>query len=244
MYYTAHFETMNHDTDANGIVRPSIILRYMQETANHQMRDCKPTYDELFADGKAFILSRMTVKVNRIIKAYENIEVQTWPCPGKGATFLRCYVITANGEEIARGLGHWALVDINTKGLLRSGDVDLSNYTYGEPFEMSGVRFRIPSDEMQAVGSYRVHYPLIDCNRHMNNTNYPDMFFSFIPDVDKRYVTDFSITYRTEAPLDAELKVEISEPHVEGNGTVTYFFRTYTSDKINSEAFMTLKSIE
>lgn len=241
MPYTACYEAMNHDTDLKGDLRPSAVLRYMQETANHQMRDSKPTYEELFNDGKAFILSRMVVKIHRNIRQYEKIRVETWPSSkDKGAAFNRCYIIYSGDEEVARGLGVWALVDINTKSLLRVSDMDFSNYEMGEPYEMQGLRFRIPKEEMKNVGEFKVYYPLTDCNRHMNNTNYPDMYLSFIPEPDKCSVTDFSITYKAEAPLNSVLKIERSDAHENEDGTTTYYFRTWVEDTVNSECQMTL----
>ncbi len=240
--YRSKYSTLNHDTDAKGYLRPSCIQRYMQETANRQMRDSKPTYEELFDEGKAFILSRMVVKCHRPIKQYEDIEVETWPSDSdRGVTFTRCYVIYAEGIEVARGLGIWALVDIPTRKLLRTSEMDFTNYEMGSPFEMEGLRFRIPKEEMETVGEYQVTYSVVDCNMHMNNTNYPDMLFSYIPDIDKHYVTDMSITYKAEAPLGAQLRIERSQPQINEDGTTTYYFRTYTEEKVNVEAFMTIR---
>ena len=241
MPYTSFYETMNHDTDMNGSIRPSALQRYMQETANRQMRDAKPSYDDLFNEGKAFILSRMVVKTHRNIEKYEKIRVETWPSSrDKGAAFTRCYVIYAGGEEVARGLAIWGLVDIETRTLLRVSDMDFSNYEMGEPYEIQGLRFRIPRDEMRNVGEFKVHYPLTDINKHMNNTNYPDMFLSFIPDADKYRVTDYSITYKSEAPLNSTLRIEISNPRENEDGTITYYLRSWIGDIVNSECQMTL----
>ena len=235
--YTSFYETMNHDTDMNGYLRPSAIQKYMQETANHQMRDSKPTYEDLFNQGKAFILSRMVVKTFRPITQYEKLRVETWPSnKDKGASFNRCYIIYSGNKEIARGLGLWALVDTKTKGLLRVSDMDFTNYEMGEPFEMEGLRFRIPKETMKKIGEYKVYYPLTDCNRHMNNTNYPDMYLSFIPNCDKYRITEYSITYKAEAPLNSLLNVEISEPIETDDGRITYYFRTLVDDKVNTEA--------
>jgi len=241
MPYTSFYETMNHDTDMNGNIRASAVQRYMQETANRQMRDARPSYDDLFNEGKAFILSRMVVKTHRNIEKYEKIRVETWPSnKDKGATFTRCYVIYSGDEEVARGLAIWGLVDIASKTLLRVTDMDFSNYEMGEPYEMQGLRFRIPKDEMKKVGEFKVYYSLTDINRHMNNTNYPDMFFSFLPDADKCRVTDYSITYKSEAPLNSTLRIEISDPHENEDGTITYYFRSWIGDIVNSECQMTL----
>ncbi len=239
--YTQKYNTLNHDTDINGILRPMAIQRYMQETANRQLRDCGPSYEDLWSSGKAFILSRMVWNTVRPIRQYEDIEVATWPSDSdKGVTFNRCYAIYAKGEEVARGLGVWALVDIPTKKLLRVDDVDLSNCEAGAVFTVEGLRFRMPKEGMTPCGKYNVTYNLVDCNMHMNNTNYPDMFYSFIPGVEKCYVKDMSITYKAEAPLGAELCVHRSEPTENADGSITYYFRSYVGETVNAEAMMTL----
>ncbi len=242
--YTQKYNTLNHDADINGILRPTAIQRYMQETANRQLRDCGPSYEELWNSGKAFILSRMAVNMTRPIRQYEDIEVMTWPSDSdKGVAFNRCYAIYANGEEIARGLGVWALVDIPTKKLLRVDDVDLSSCEAGPVFSVEGLRFRIPKEGMEPCGKYNVTYNLVDCNMHMNNTNYPDMFYSLIPGVEKCYVKDMSITYKAEAALGAELCIHRSEPVTNEDGSITYYFRSYIGETVNAEAMMTIKNI-
>lgn len=242
--YTEHYATLNHDTDAKGIVRPSCIQRYMQETANHQMRDCKPSYDDLFNEGKAFILSRMTLECKRTLNQYEKIDVQTWPSSNdKGVTFTRCYVIYADGEEVAKGLAVWALVDISTKTLIRVSDCDLSNYVHKEPFEMKGLRFRIPK-EMTDVGRCDVTYSLCDCNMHMNNTNYLDMFFNFVPEVERLYVSEYSITYKKEAKLGAALSIKRSCPIENEDGSITYYFASYIGEEVNAECMMRVSTVE
>ena len=243
--YTQKYNTLNHDADINGILRPTAIQRYMQETANRQLRDCGPSYEELWKSGKAFILSRMAVNIYRPIKQYEDIDVATWPSDSdKGVAFNRCYAIYAGGEEIARGVGVWALVDIETKKLLRVDEVDLSNLEAGSVHSVEGLRFRIPKEGMTEVGKHTVTYNLVDCNMHMNNTNYPDMFYSFIPEVEKCYVRDMSITYKAEAPLGAELNIKRSTPHYNEDGVVTYYFTSNTEDKINAEAMITVCKID
>lgn len=243
-FYTACYEVLDHDTDRNDIIRPSVIQRYMQETANHQMRDCKPTYNELFEQGKAFILSRMAIKVNRIIKPYEKIYVQTWPSDkDKGASFTRSYEIYSNGEAIAQGLAIWALVDIKTKTLLRVNDVDLSSYVSGSPIELKGLRFRVPCDEMSDVGSFLVTYPYVDVNGHMNNTHYPDMVYAYIPQIETHYVTEYSFTYKAEAALGSNIRIQRSMPHKNDDDTLTYYFRTYVEDKVNTEAYIKIAEI-
>ncbi len=86
MRYTEKYKVTSHDVDVNNNMKPSLVLRYMQETANHQMRDRKPSYYDLFFAGKSFIITRITIEIYEQIHQYDEIEVATWRCPEKGAT--------------------------------------------------------------------------------------------------------------------------------------------------------------
>lgn len=236
MIFSKKFTVEVLDTNSNDIIRPSALLRFMQETANHNMRSCRPTYEELFAQGLAFILSRISVKLYSPIRAYEEITVESWPCKEKGVTFPRSYRIYRGDEIVAEGASIWALVDTVNKKLLRNGDIDMSNYTFDEQIALP-LRFRIPSDlEMLSLGKHTVGYSEIDCNMHMNNTNYPDMICNMIPDIESKLVREFVISFASEAPYKKELDITMGE---DANEKGVYYFRTLISEKTNIEAKVT-----
>lgn len=114
MRYTENYEVTCHDVDVNNNIKPSLILRYMQETANHQMRDRKPSYYDLFFAGKSFIVTRVTIEIFAQLHQYDKIQVDTWNCPAKGVTFLRCYEIRRGDETVARAYSVWAVTDHET----------------------------------------------------------------------------------------------------------------------------------
>ena len=167
MLYTEHFEVSSHDTDPNNIARASSVLRYMQETANHQMRDQKPSYSELFEQGMAFVLSRIRMSLYHPLHQYDKIDVQSWPCESRGASFNRCYRIYKDGLIIAEAASIWALVGTKDRKLYRNNDVDFSNYSFGEPVELDlPGRFHIPQEvNLSLVGERTIEYGDIDCNR-------------------------------------------------------------------------------
>ena len=205
--YQERFEISSHDIDPDGIVRPSCLLRYMQESANHQMRDEGPSYMELFDEGKAFILSRMVVHTYAPLHQYEQIDTFNWPSEGKGATFYRCHRIERDGKVVAEALGYWALVDIHTHKLYRVGEVTFPNYTQGELKELDGVRFRLP-EQMTFVGKHIVAYHETDCNRHLNNTKYAEIITDLCTDeLEKKRIRDFRIVYAGEARVGDTVEI-------------------------------------
>lgn len=228
------------DTNSNNVIRPSALLRFMQEAANHNMRACRPTYEELFEQGLAFILSRISVKCYSTIRAYDKLTVKTWPVHGKGVTFPRSYRILRNDEVIAEGDSMWALVDTKNHKLLKNDDIDMSNYTFDESINLP-LRFRIPTTTiLNELGTHEVAYSETDCNRHMNNTNYPDMICNFIPDIDKKEVREFTISFASEAPYKELLSINMG---ISANENGVYYFRTKKGEQTNIEARVVTQDI-
>lgn len=197
--YIKDFEVFTHDVDQRGIARPSSILRYLQEAASHQMLACKPSYEDLFKDHKAFILSRIAVTVNKPLYRYEKLRVSTWPCESKGVTFHRCYQIVRDGEIVVTASSKWGLVNPITHAFIKISEVDFSNYAYNEPIDQENLSFRIPKEDLILCGAHTVRYAETDQNCHMNNTNYPDIFSDCLDEKKDCYVSSFAIHYATEA---------------------------------------------
>ncbi len=241
---------MSHDVDANNNARPSIISRLMQETANHHMRDRKPTYYDLFFRGQSFIAIRIAFEVMEQIHPYDKLDIHTWTCPSKGATFLRCHVIMRDGVPIVRSYSEWAVADRNTGKLCHTDEIDFSNYEIDEPLEMKvPVRFHFPKDlEFEKCGTWQVNYCDCDMNLHMNNTNYQDMIWNFIPDVEHKKLTSFSLRFMAEAPVNSLIEIErakLETPIDDGcGGEESYYFRTGVNGKTNICALVTAAPAE
>ena len=242
--YVEHFELMSHDVDANNNARPSIISRLMQETANHHMRDRKPTYYDLFFRGQSFIATRIAFEVIQQIHPYDKLDVHTWTSGGKGATFIRNHEIHRNGEVVVRSYSEWAMADRNTGKLCRTNEIDFSNYEKDEPLTLKvPVKFHFPKDiEFEECGFWQVNYCDCDMNLHVNNTNYQDMIWNFVPEVANRKLTSFSIRFMAEAPYDSVIKIyraKLNEAIDDGcGGEESYYFKTEVNGRTNIEALV------
>lgn len=250
MRYTENYTVTSHDVDINNNIRPSLLLRYMQETANHHMRDRKPSYYDLFFDGKSFIVTRVTIEIFQQIHQYDQIQVQTWRCPEKGATFIRCYAILRDGELMAHAYSEWAVTNQKTGKLCRASEVDISNYDTDEPLDLSiATRFRLPKDiEYVRAGEKVVFYSDVDMNLHMNNTHYPDMLWNFIPDVTAKEVTSINLRFMREAPLGGNVEVYMgklpSPLAADEKAEETYCFASKVKDDVNVEAQIGMRKLK
>lgn len=233
--YVKRIEVDVHDVDFNGVCRASALLKYIQSAADAQLTDNGMSYDALRDSKRAFIISKIKVEFSDSVRAYDQIEAETFPCVSRGFSFLRCYALYRDGKIIGRAISVWALVDTDTRKLVKVSDFDL-NLPVCEPHDMELVYFRMP-DVASLVGEYTVAYADLDRNMHVNNTKYADIFANFLPLKNKR-IESMSISYVNEAKYRDKLTVFLAEE----NGL--YYVRTVRPDgKVNAEAEIKLTDI-
>lgn len=235
MEYRIKTEVDIHDVDFNGIAKTSSIMKYIQTAAQCQLAENGKSYDELRQNNRAFILSRLKLEVLKPLRAYAPLTAVTYPCDSRGYSFLRCYALESDGEIVARAISVWALIDTETRSLVKVNDFDLGLPTLPKNEIILGA-MRLPST-LTDIGGYGVHYGDVDQNMHMNNTKYPDMYSSFLP-LGGKMIRSITINYSSEALMGEKLRVQRAEE----DGY--FYFRTVRSDgKVNSEAQIELCDI-
>ncbi len=241
MKWTENYNVKFHDTNSNEIVDPSHILKFMQETSMRHMKARKPSYEDLFAENKAFILSNIRIEIYNPIYAYQDIVAKTWACPSRGFSFMRSYSIEANGEIMAEAHSTWALVDTADKKLYKVSDVDLGNYDIDDPVTLEHpLRIRIPSElPLALTGEFTVKYTDTDLNGHMNNTNYPNMLINSMPSPEKIMVKSLAISFLSDIKTGESVKIYMAR--TDGK----HYFRSVKDDgTINIEAEMIVELID
>jgi medium-chain acyl-[acyl-carrier-protein] hydrolase len=235
MKYRMKTEVDVHDLDFNGVAKASSIMKYIQTAAQCQLTEGGMSYDNLKSNNRAFILSRVKLEVLKPLPAYTPLTAVTYPCESRGYSFLRCYELECDGEVVARAISVWALIDTESRALVRVNDFDLGLPTMPQN-ELVLRAMKLPSS-LTDIGGYGVHYGDVDQNRHMNNTKYPDMYSNFLPLAGKM-IRSITINYSNEAKIGEKLRVQRAEE----NGY--YYFRTVRSDgQVNSEAQVELCDI-
>ncbi|MBQ8302069.1 MAG: hypothetical protein IJX97_00785 [Clostridia bacterium] len=235
MEYRMKTEVDVHDVDYNGVAKTSSIMRYIQTAAQCQLTEGGMSYDNLKKNNRAFILSRLKLEILKPLRAYAPLTAVTYPCESRGYSFLRCYALESDGEVVARAISVWALIDTESRGLVKVNDFDLGLPTLPKN-ELVLAAMKLPTTLMD-VGGYGVHYGDVDQNRHMNNTKYPDMYSNYLP-LEGKMIRSITINYANEAQIGEKLRVLRAEE----DGL--FYFRTVRSDgKVNSEAQIELCDI-
>ena len=209
MKFSGEYRVNANDMDVNSIVSASGVLRFMQDAAYSQMEEDGMSYGTLVEEyGVAFILSKIRMSLYAPLYSHDRILGESWACPSRGATFLRCHRILRGTETIAEAVSSWALVGVADKRLHRVGEIALP---YGEEEPLtpdSPSRMKIPPQlPLSLVGERTVAYEDIDSNGHMNNTRYPDMLCDFTDGILSRRVVGLSMSFLHEATFGHTLKV-------------------------------------
>lgn len=264
MYYSMEHHIGCMDVDVNNNIKPTELIKCIQETANGQMNARKPSYFELFWDRKAFIITRFSMEIYEQIHQFDDIETRTWTAGTRGATFFRGYEVVRNGRCVARASGDWAVVDTEDGHIYKTKEIDLSNYESADkPVLSIDEKLRLPKKlEMAGCGTHHVMLSECDMNMHMNNTQYANMLWNQIDGVLDKEITSFNIRFRAEAKCGSDImimrgvpgsrKAKADDQNPDGLILPDYgdraadelaVFRTETGGRTNVEAVFGLRSI-
>ena len=240
MKWSGEYFVNANDTDCNGVVSVSALLRFMQDAANLAMAEDGPSFDSLFDSGLTFILCRLRLSSYAPLHSHEKITVETWACESKGVQFDRCYRILRDGVIVAEAVAVWALCGVSDRRLHRVNEVEM-HYRTDDMLELDlPARLRIPDDaELSLKGERVVEYADIDLNMHMNNTRYPDILCGYLgTSMEGMRVISLAISFIGEAPLGESIK------YYSGASDGVYYVRSVRSDgRTNTEAEIILEPI-
>lgn len=240
MKWSENFKVKFHETDSSEVASVSQVFKYIQEAAMCQLNAQHPTYKELLAQKKAFVLSAIRLEMFAPILAYDNIIARSWACPSRGVSFIRCYEIERDGEILCEATSSWALVSTEEKKLYTVEDVDTSAYYMDEHIQTERpARVRISTAlGLNLTGEYTVQNSDIDLNGHVNNTNYPRIICDVIPNLEKLRVKSIGIYFSNEAKKGDTLKIYTTK--IDNR----FYVRTIRPDgKTNVEAELIVEEI-
>ena len=132
-----------HEVDYNGIAKTSSIMKYIQTAAQSQLTERGYSYDGLRSMSRAFILSKFRLEIAAPLHAYAPYKAISFPCESRGYSFLRCYGLECDGVTVARAVSVWALIDTESRALVKVDDFELG-LPLLPPLDLSLGHIRLP----------------------------------------------------------------------------------------------------
>ena len=152
------------------------IFNYFQEGAISHAADLGVGRDSLEHTRKAWVLSRLSIFIERRPAFGEEIEISTWPRGGEKLFAFRDYTIRdAGGHAVVRGRGAWLVLDLDTQkpqrpqAILESLPLNDGYDAFPSP---AGPAALGQNGDPVKVGERKALYSDIDYYGHVNNARY------------------------------------------------------------------------
>lgn len=222
-------ETINHlitayDVLPNGEIKPSAILKMMEDAAIKDAENRGSGYDVLRSKDMIFVITKIIARFGRLPRVDEEMQVRTWNSGTTGVSFIRNYSCTVGSEVVCRSTSRWVLVSYSGRRLLRPDVLGHNVSTNSEEtidFEPSR-RIKLPEGAEIHKSTYRATLTDMDTNYHVNNTRYGDLLIDNCGiDFERSHVREFEIHFESE--LKAGESVDILSAVAGGEGFMTAF---------------------
>ena len=199
--FRKQFTLYGNDCDCFGRAKPATILGYMQESAGEQCNGWHMSWEEMAQKNLFWAITRQTVSITRLPRAYETITIETWPMPATRVAYPRSTVAyDAEGNELFRAIALWILMDLSSRAMVLPGKsgIDFPGCTRGG--ELPSPKSLMPKN-LAASTDRKVRFGQLDRNGHMNNTKYLEWAMDLLPGSfhAEHPLTGFAVCYLNEA---------------------------------------------
>ena len=217
-FYTETMTVMNADADFRSLLKPSALLRYVEQVSADHARTFGMT-DQFFKDhGVAFLVGKQALKFDRVPQRAEKLTLLTRAEASRRGSVKRITTVTdAEGKQVAMVDCRWIVVSLAEGRILREPGWTVDGFwnetVEGElPLQLHKCR-----EGLTSAGERTVRYSQCDLNGHLNNAFYLDLVCDALPldVVRKGPVTFASINYHREVPMGETVEVFYA-PSAEG----------------------------
>jgi acyl-ACP thioesterase len=194
------FRVHSSDIGYHGRMRVGNVCRYLQEVAGRHAEHLDVGYTRMRATGLAWVLSRLTLEIERLPLWGQEFFVETWPVSTERILFRREYRLGCGDEIYAAGSSYWIPLDLSSRRPKRV-EIDRPVLAANEGrYGIQGDFIAIPAvTGTPAEECFTARYSDLDQNHHVNNTRYVEWVFDHLGlDVPAGIPRHFSIEYKQE----------------------------------------------
>lgn len=165
------------DVDFNKKLRVSGLFKLFQDIASMASDNLGFGIETLETKfGVAWVLMRIRFDVTEMPSLNDELILETWPIKPSKIEFERDFIIrNGNGEILARAVSTWAIIDIETRKLVKTERISIN---YPEQITERAIECRLgkikPAGQMDISYKRVIGYSDTDFNGHLNNSKYVD----------------------------------------------------------------------
>jgi len=217
----AKYAINSFDVDPSAEARLTTLANLLQETAYRHATELELGYHHLAELDRAWVLSRMHIRMHAYPVWDEQVEVETWPRGIEKLFALRDFRITnPGGKLLAVASTCWLMVDTNSHRPVRipADFIRIETRTDSVFGDMPG-KIELPG-ELRHCEKRQVRYSDLDIVGHVNNVKYIEWCIDVLDtgSHDSSRITDIVINYISEAKPGDAVELQCSE----NNGDIRF----------------------
>jgi acyl-ACP thioesterase len=224
------------DLDANGNMRLTALIKYINDVSWYNAELLGAGMEETLKSGMVFILQRLGMQIFSLPKLDDLITIKTWPGEMTRSAFKRQgEILNSAGEKIIEWESLWVLIDVNERKIKRPTELPTEFPLYGRQgvgIEAEKIKMPVESKKL-ALYRHVVQYSELDMYGHMNSAIYADLVANVLSKIEKQRIKSMKkvqFNYVNEAKLNDEILIECSASgeaiHVIGTSGKTVVFTT------------------
>lgn len=210
MKYTIKITLYGSYFDINGRLTAKSILTIFQDIASIHAEEIGVGYSQMLEKNLYWVLSRVKFDILKMPHINQTVIVETWPHAKGKIDFDRdMRILSEGGDALIIATSKWCVIDTVKRMLQRTDEV---NYN-GEPcfdvnYEERFGKIILPNLSLSKKFVYNVGFCDLDCNQHMNNTNYANLVLNAI---ENKKISHFEINYISECKLGDKIDISITK---------------------------------
>jgi len=182
-FHRLAFRIGSLEADANGRARPLTLLEYLNEAASQHAEMLGFSIAQLMKRQMTWLLSRYHIRIERLPRTGETIDVLTWPSARSGLRALRDFEIRDEKKEILlSACSLWLLVSLESRRPLRLDGLLTLPPLYDRRALVSDFPTLPEVSRSDIELTFRVRFADIDINRHVNHTVYVGWALETMPE--------------------------------------------------------------
>jgi medium-chain acyl-[acyl-carrier-protein] hydrolase len=177
------FEVTSADTDMHGRIRLGSLVNLLIQSAIHSADNLGFGYGGIRQQNLFWVLSRLTLVIDRPLKWHEIIQVETWPKNVERILYLRDFILRDNeGNVVGKATTGWLAVDIETKQLKKIDGIHSGFFIH---LKEKHAIAEPPEKVLPVSGGdsfdIKTGYYDADLNKHITTTRYVDWMMDTFP---------------------------------------------------------------
>lgn len=201
--HTFTFRAYQQDIDCTNRMSLASVVRALLNAACMAADDNRFGTIQLNQNGLTWVLSRLSLKIDRLPESEHNFQISTWIEACNNIVSTRNFLITdESGVELGSACSMWSIIDLNTRQPINLMTQDyLLEAVQGEKVSCPRPRHIALPAEPDSCMEHKVVYSDLDFNRHVNSTRYIDWMMNALPIsvVEANEIAGCTINYSAES---------------------------------------------